>query len=157
MGSSARISRVSAELESIFPALAVDGYALSSPDSPAYNCIAWAVGESHRWWEPGIYWPVQVGNDLAALVRLFASLGYDPCEDEVLESGYEKVALYAGELDDWTNAARQLPDGWWTSKLGQGADIVHRSPQALEGSAYGQVRAIMKRATTTITEIAQLD
>jgi hypothetical protein len=97
---------VSAELERIFPALAVDGYALSSPDSAAYNCIAWAVGESHRWWEPGIYWPVQVGDDLSALVSLFASLGYDPCDGEELESGYDKVALYAGELGDWTHAAR---------------------------------------------------
>ncbi len=135
--------------EEVFPALAGDGYALSSPVTSAYNCIAWAAGESHRWWEPGIYRPVQAGDDLASLVRLFASLGYDSCDDERLEPGYEKVALYAGVLDDWTHAARQLPDGWWTSKLGQGADIIHRSPRALAGNAYGQVLSIMKRLITT--------
>ncbi len=148
---------MSAELESIFPALAADGYVVSSPETAAYNCIAWAVGESDRWWEPGIYWPVQAGDDLAALASLFASLGYDPCDDAGLEPGYEKVALYAGELDDWTHAARQLPDGWWTSKLGQGADIVHRTPQALMGNEYGQALAIMKRAIGPITDSAQLD
>jgi hypothetical protein len=140
---------VSEDLEKVFPALAGDGYALSSPETSAYNCIAWAVGESHRWWEPGIYWPVQAGDDVAALVTLFASFGYVPCEGEGLEPGYEKVALYAGELDEWTHAARQLPGGWWTSKLGQGADILHRSPRALVGDAYGQVVTIMKRLITT--------
>jgi hypothetical protein len=126
---------VSVELEKIFPALADAGYAVSGPETPAYNCVAWAAGESHRWWEPGIYWPVRAGDDLAALVDLFASLGYVRCDDGELESGNEKVALYAGDLGDWTHAARQLPDGWWTSKLGQGVDILHSTPGALTGDA----------------------
>ena len=138
---------MSAELERVFPALAGDGYVVSSPEATAYNCVAWAVGESHRWWEPGIDWPVPHGDDLVTLINLFASLGYGPCDRDGLEAGYEKVALYADDLGDWTHAARQLPDGWWTSKLGQAADILHRTPHALVGDAYGEVRAIMKRAT----------
>jgi hypothetical protein len=145
MGSRARISRVSAELERAFPALAGDGYVVSSPEATAYYCIAWAAGESHRWWQPGVYWPSPAGDELATLVSLFASLGYGPCDDDGLDAGHEKVALYADDFGDWTHAARQLPDGWWTSKLGQGVDIVHRTPAALEGDAYGKVRAIMKR------------
>ena len=64
-GRPARISGVSADIEGLFPLLASDGYFVASPETPSYNCIAWAVGESHRWWEPGIYWPVQPGDDLA--------------------------------------------------------------------------------------------
>jgi hypothetical protein len=40
-----------------------------------------------------------------------------------------------------------FPDGWWTSKLGPDEDILHRTPQALLGDLYGQVRKIMKRTT----------
>jgi hypothetical protein len=151
MGPQSGISQVSEDLEKLFPALAGDGYAISSPETSAYNCIAWALGEYHRWWEPGVYWPIHAGDDLAALVSLFAHLGFVPGENEALEPGYEKVALYADEFDEWTHAARQLPDGWWTSKLGQGVDIRHRSPHALAGKVYGQLLAIMKRVTTTGT------
>ena len=62
-----------------------------------------------------------------------------------LEAGHEKVALYADDQGEWTHVARQLPDGWWTSKLGPDEDILHRTPQALAGDLYGQVQAIMKR------------
>jgi hypothetical protein len=142
---------VSSDLEHIFPALAAEGYVVSSPESTAYNCIAWAVGESHRWWEPGIYWPIHPGHDLAILVSLFASIGYSPCPDDQLEDGFEKVALYADDHGEWTHAARQLPDGWWTSKLGQAVDILHRTPRALVSPAYGNVRAIMKRVKNPVT------
>ena len=57
-----------------------------------------------------------------------------------------KVALYADEWGGWTHAARQLADGWWTSKLGPAEDILHRTPSALVGVVYGEVREFMKRA-----------
>jgi hypothetical protein len=109
---------VSGELEGVFPSLAADGYIVASPKAHSYNCIAWAAGDASRWWEPGIYWPGPPGDDLAALVGLSAGLGYAPSAGDELESGLEKVALYADEHGEWTHAARQLPDGWWTSKLG---------------------------------------
>jgi hypothetical protein len=133
---------VSAELEGAFPNLAADGYTVASPKTQAYNCVAWAAGDASRWWEPGIYWPGPTGDDLAALTGLFAALGYVPCAGDELEAGYEKVALYADDQGNWTHAALQLPDGWWTSKLGPDEDILHRTPQALLGDLYGQVREI---------------
>ena len=139
---------MSTDLEQLFPGLADDGYVVSSPESAAYNCIAWSVGESDRWWQPGIYWPAQPGDDLAALVALFASLGYEPCDHDGHEAGHEKVALYADAGGEWTHAARQRPDGWWTSKLGEGVDILHRTPRALVGEVYGEVRTLTKRAAT---------
>jgi hypothetical protein len=140
---------VSAELEGTFPGLAADGYIVASPKTHAYNCVAWAAEDASRWWEPGICWPGPPGDDLAALSGLFAALGYAACEGDELEVGHEKVALYANDQGEWTHAARQLPDGWWTSKLGPDEDILHRSPQALVGDLYGQVRVIMQRPTPT--------
>jgi hypothetical protein len=142
---------VSAALEEAFPNLAADGYVVASPKTRAYNCVAWAAGDASRWWEPGIYWPGPSGDDLASLVGLFTALGYAPCAGDGLEAGHEKVALYADDRGEWTHAARQLSDGWWMSKLGPDEDILHRTPHALVGDLYGQVQAIMKRATLTST------
>jgi len=143
---------VSAELEGAFPNVAADGYTVASPKTQAYNCVAWAVGDASRWWEPGIFWPGPTGDDLAALTGLFAALGYVPCAGDELEAGHEKVALYADDQGNWTHAARQLPDGWWTSKLGPDEDILHRTPQALVGELYGQVQEFMKRTTQPSSE-----
>jgi hypothetical protein len=49
-----------------------------------------------------------------------------------------------GEL---TRAARQLPNGKWTSKLGRWQDIEHEL-DGLVGAMYGTVRQILKRAIT---------
>jgi hypothetical protein len=140
---------VSAELEGAFPNLAAEGYVLASPKTQAYNSVAWAAGDASRWWEPGIYWPGPPRDDLAALEGVFATLGYARCAGVELETAHEKVALYADDQGEWTHAARQLPDGWWTSKLGPDEDILHRTPQALSGDLYGQVQTIMKRVTTS--------
>lgn len=45
--------------ESDFPRLRESGYELTSDADEANNCIAWAAGDSQRWWEPieGRYWP----------------------------------------------------------------------------------------------------
>lgn len=79
------------------------------------------------------------------------SQGYVPCSDGTLESGYEKIAIYANRRDDWTHAARQRPDGWWTSKLGSDVDIIHLTPEDLEGVEYGTVVMFLKRPNTVKT------
>jgi hypothetical protein len=138
---------VSGEIESAFPNLDADGYQTCSPKTESYNCVAWAAGDASRWWEPGIYWPRPAGDDFASLLVLFEMLGYEPCEQDHFEAGSEKVALYADDEGNWTHAARQLPDGRWTSKLGPDEDIIHRTSQGLAGNAYGRVYAIVKRGT----------
>jgi len=60
-------------------------------------------------------------------------LGYATCAEDELETGHEKVVLYADDHEEWTHAARPLRDGWWTSKLGPDEDILYRTPQALVG------------------------
>ncbi len=85
----------------MFPGLRITSYRIRRGGSSDYNCIAWAAGEDRRWWEPdedGIeYWPPGVPREytIAAYIAAFESLGYSRCEDESLEVGFEKVAVYA--------------------------------------------------------------
>jgi hypothetical protein len=70
-------------------------------------------------------------------------LGYEECENGDLEIGYQKVAIYAigGSVK---HMARQLPDGKWTSKLGQWVDISH-ALSGVEGIDYGKVVQFLKK------------
>jgi hypothetical protein len=141
------------ELEERFPGLRGTDYRVTSPRDRQYNCIAWATGDMRRWWWPdpppedeAYYWPPGASNEetLAAFVAAFATLGYGPCEGEAAEPGWERVALYATADGAPTHAARQLPNGRWTSKLGRLEDLEH-GLHDLEGEAYGIVVQILKR------------
>jgi hypothetical protein len=119
----------------------------------AYNCIAWAAGDTAHWWWPdadpdaAVFWPsgVQEEETLDAFAAAFASLGYTTCEGESWEAGYERIALFADTDGRPTHAARQLSGGRWTSKLGKAEDIEH-GLHDLEGAFYGAIVLIMKRA-----------
>jgi hypothetical protein len=64
--------------------------------------------------------------------------------DASLEPGFEKVALFGSSLY-YTHAARQLPNGKWTSKLGKAEDIEHDSPDIVAGGVYGELVQVMRR------------
>jgi hypothetical protein len=141
------------EIESSFPKLQTAAYRITSAASRDYNCIAWAAGDSRRWWWPeddpdndAIYWPVGVAHEesLNAFVAAFALLGYLPCDNETPELGVEKVAFFADAGSIPTHAARQLPSGRWTSKLGFLEDIEH-DLHDVAGEAYGTVAVVLKR------------
>ena len=68
-----------------------------------------------------------------------------------LETGFEKVAFYGGGML-YTHAARQLPHGKWTSKLGKGEDIEHDTPDDVSGGLYGEVVQLMKRPIRNSSE-----
>jgi hypothetical protein len=141
------------DLETIFPKLASSPYRVMAAPSTGYNCLAFAAGETHRWWWPedplvkGVYWPpgVPLKETVEAFVAAFATLGYVQCHGPELEQGFEKLALYALANGFPTHAARQLPDGWWTSKLGFLDVIEHATLEALEGDAYGKAVKFLKR------------
>ena len=131
-----------------FPHLTPANHRETSPADPRYNCVAWAAEDTSRWWQPGVYWrPADwPGNDfgLGALERAFRELGYEDAADDSLEPGFLKVALYGSGLL-YTHAARQLPSGKWTSKLGKGVVIEHDTPEVVAGGVYGDVMQVMKR------------
>ena len=139
-------------LEQYFPNLQQRLYMVTSPASPQYNCIAWAIGDQNNWWWPdpaGLgYWPKEVPREesLRGFELAFATEGFVPCENTNLEPGIVKIALYAnGEQP--THAARQLENGKWSSKLGPLEDIEH-TLDGLEGELYGTVCLIFRRAST---------
>jgi hypothetical protein len=140
-------------LEERFPGLRDTPYRVTSLATRDYNCIAWAAGDTAHWWWPDndpdatVFWPpgVALEETLAAFVAAFAVLGYSPCSGEEPEPGFEKVALFARDGVP-THAARQLPDGRWTSKLGLREDIEH-DLHAVGGELYGTVVQLLKRPT----------
>jgi hypothetical protein len=130
-----------------FPRLTAQNHRITNPPTTQYNCIAWAAGDTKNWWQPGLYWPFPTNpfdDTIGELKRVFESLGYQECQDGVLEQGVEKVALY-GVSGFYTHAARQIGDGKWTSKLGNEDDIEHDSSDIVGGGVYGEVALFMKR------------
>ena len=128
-----------------FPRLTPANHRVTSPATPDYNCIAWAAHDAARWWEPGSCWPVPgAGYGSDALEAAFVELGFEPCPDGTAEPGWEKVALYASG-PFYTHAARQLPSGAWTSKLGRSEDIEHDTADAVAGGVYGEVFLFLRR------------
>jgi hypothetical protein len=112
---------ISAELEQDWPNLAQTQYRVTSPYTGDYNCLAWAVEETDRWWSPlpeeDYYWPEGVPREVSvdAFVKAYETLGFAVCEDGELEAGVEKLAIYTTPDGRSQHVARQLPNGLWTS------------------------------------------
>jgi hypothetical protein len=150
---------VEPSLEDVFPSLRGQPYEIKSPKEGRYNCIAFAAGDDQNWWWPDAAgedtWPAGVARAVTvdAFWEAFATLGYVVCDDDQLEAGYEKVALFA-LAGAPKHAARQLPSGRWISKLGPSEDIEHRLHD-LTGMAYGAVVLVMKRLAMSHPERAK--
>jgi hypothetical protein len=130
-----------------FPKLAETAYEVTSQPTSVYNCIAWAAGEDSCFMWPGIFWPKDVPSKVTrvAFIKAFVERGYVQCDGPELEEGFEKVCLYE-KLGRPTHAARQLPNGTWTSKLGNEHDISHEL-DGLTGKVYGHPAVYLRRPT----------
>ena len=133
-----------------FPDLTKDNFRLTSPDTRTYNCIAWAAEDTEMCWWPDpndkdSYWPNNIPREetIASFIEVFESLGYTECDSPEYEVGFIKIAIFAKDRCP-THAARQLPSGKWTSKLGDFHDIEH-ALEAICGPEYGKVSVIMKK------------
>ena len=139
-----------------FPKLKESGCTPKSDPDEQYNCIAWAAGEDHRWWEPceGRHWPLPATGSwsdysIDSLAAAYAEFGFVECEEELKkaclhEPGIQKVALF-GRSGEFLHAARQLKHGEWTSKLGPDDDIRHSLADGVEGGTFGNLEKVMKR------------
>jgi hypothetical protein len=145
-------------LEDLFPGLKDSGYQVTSLPATAYNCVAWAAGDTSAWWWPdsdpdndAAFWPAGLprAETVSAFIAAFATLGYRPCDNSDREPSFEKVALFARPDSVSAHAARQLPDGAWTSKLGALEDVSHPLG-ALDGDAYGTVVQVLKRPRAVV-------
>lgn len=141
------------EIEQDFPKLAEEDWQITSEIDPAYNCVAFAVGDTNQFWDPncvgvrGYYWPPGVPREdtIQAWVKVFEIHGFKLCEGGSPEAGFEKLAIYIDDDGVPNHVARQLPTGQWISKLGKIEDIEHNAVSGLEGDAYGKATVFLKR------------
>jgi hypothetical protein len=119
-------------ITAFFPRLRAGNFDITSPATRVYNRIAWAAGDTQRWWWPdddrdndAVYWPPGVPREetVDAFVAAFATLGFTASAGDAALPGVEKTALFVDLNGVPTHAARQLPSGRWTSKLGVLEDI----------------------------------
>jgi hypothetical protein len=143
------------KFEETFPNIRKEGFQITSEETLDYNCFAHAVGDKSQWWSPveskGYYWHPKLPKNLSVenFCELYKREGqYLPCDNGHLEAGFEKIAIYADGAGNVTHAARQTPDGKWTSKLGDWEDIEHNTLAAIEGDFYGKAVQFLKRAVT---------
>ncbi len=143
-------------LLAFFPKLTLHNYEVTSPCTDAYNCIAMAADDiTKRWWPTDprsftgrdYYWPEGIPREPSKLsfALAFVRLGYEACDSDAYEPGFEKVALYVNDSEIPTHMAKQLNLGIWCSKLGNEWDIHHETLQVLHSETYGHVAQIMKR------------
>jgi hypothetical protein len=147
-----------------FPNVTAANHSITSERSRRYNCIAWAIGDEKNWSWPScnpddteIFWPDEIPREetIQVIVAVFATFGYLPCADGAFESEYERVAVYAMDGKP-THAAKQLENGWWSSKLGRGVDIAHEL-NALDGPFYGSPIVFLRRPRETGTNNDRLE
>lgn len=136
--------------------LEIGSYEITSPTTDDYTCIAWALGETHRRWDPlGFlpdHWPEGLprNDQLETIEAALRIEGFERCDDGSLVEGVEKIALFT-EGARFTHVARQLSSGRWTSKLGDYCDIEHelealvRVQSANPELRYGEIVAYMQR------------
>ena len=125
---------------------------VTSPATPNYNCIAWAANDDKRWWDPDVdgYWPQNVPreNTMNAWIKLFSHLGFVLCNNDQLEKGFYKIAVFENDNVP-RHVARQLADGAWTSKLGSATDVQHNLKEDIKNdpalSSYGGISVFMKK------------
>jgi hypothetical protein len=132
-----------------FPNSKDSPFVVTSPSDGTYNCIAWAVeSQNHFYWpskSPFFDWPNDLPRkaNLPTFIQFFQRFGYLPCGDGELEPGFQKIALFANGKKP-SHAARQLPDGAWTSKIGGWVDVRH-TLASIEGGMYGEVVQCFRR------------
>lgn len=150
------------KISNIFLDLKDDEFEITSDSTPIYNCIGFAIGFMDVWVAlghpmkiPWFWWPetVPFSQDKDALIQTFEYFGFEKCDDDSIEMGWDKVALY-GNDSQWLHAARIIGPDLYHSKLGCGHDIHHKGDKSLlertlkPADSYGKVYQYMKRKTS---------
>jgi hypothetical protein len=133
-----------------FPNSRIEPFYITSPETYFYNCIAWACEDYTKFYWPDssnlYYWPEDVPREenIEAFIELFKKKGYEVCTNGSLETNWNKIAIFCKANGAPTHAARQLKNGYWTSKLGASYDVTH-SIASMQNGYYGNVAIYMKR------------
>jgi hypothetical protein len=120
----------------------------TSQATPKHNCIAYAFGDTTRWWWPKrpFYWPTAAPSEVTvhAFEQLLAHKGYRESATEQPEDGKHKIALFVTADGRPTHMASQLKTGRWSSKIGQNVDVEHDLAD-LFGPQYGGLHKVYER------------
>ena len=72
-----------------FPNLRYEGCNVVEPPSERYNCIAYAGGDTSRWWDHNQrnYWPAYAtrSNSIDSLIEVFIGIRFEICDDSRAE------------------------------------------------------------------------
>jgi len=133
----------------LFPNSLETPFIITSPEARKYNCIGWALESDLEWWEPDYengVWFEDVDNErtIKNVEIVFQKFGFKVCEDETLEKGFLKIAVFSTDEIHFNHVARQLESGNWTSKIGVSFDVEH-SLESMENGIYGNVVLFMKK------------
>jgi hypothetical protein len=136
-----------------FPLLTPTNHRKTSEATPSYNCFGWAIVGQEVLMAPraGWLWPAAAPRDmkLSSFVVAIAEFGFSSCANGDVGIGVEKIVLY-GLQDYVDHAARQLPNGRWTSKRGlYGDDIEHDTAESISGGEYGPILGFFARRDET--------
>ncbi len=82
---------------------------------------------------------------MAGVIDAYVRTGYEACDSSTVEPGFEKIVIFADASGDPRHAARQLPSGAWTSKLGEHVNIEHKDVNSVGGMLYGEPAVYMRR------------
>jgi hypothetical protein len=96
------------------------------------------LGNATAWYEP------EEDYSLLGVVDFFVQHGFEVCADDEAEIGYEKIALFSQDNQEFTHVAKHLKGNLWTSKLGFSHDVSH-TLQAIQSGIYGNIHTFMKR------------
>jgi hypothetical protein len=135
------------DIERDFPGME---YEVRSDEDFNYNCLAFALGDSTNWWEPGVmghYWPPGFPADttVKTVSAIIATHGFVVENADPTTVSTDSVAIFA-EGDKWTHFAK-FTNGEWSSKLGEDHDVTHVRLRDLEGASpkYGRLVKILSR------------
>ncbi len=126
-----------------FPNLTVE---IIEDFNPRYNCIAWSIGINERWVWNEIDFNSDGEASLSEFIDFYRKRGYTVTSNETDAD----VALFGkkkGLKISVKHAARrdkELPQ-FWSSKMGQGAIIRHRTLSEMADSPYGVPIVLFKR------------
>jgi len=140
--------RTKYDYKKFFPNLG-DEYEVLAPGTGDYNCIAHTLGKNNDWVNPVTG---SKSDRLAEMDKLYAAQGYKRSSsmDFSYKPGTQKIVVYAtknpdGSIKEITHGAIQDHHGTWESKLGPWPLIRHLTPDALNGSLYGEPVAVYEK------------
>ena len=122
-------------------------FKFTSLGTDVYNCVAWASEITDDWTQEYD----SNGNlllDAISYIDYFKRIGFKITDNRSIEKNKIKIAVYISTHNiqhDFKHVARMLPNGKWTSKLGDWEDIEHDTPELLTGNSYGNKIIIMER------------